>query len=296
MKGLVLEIQKFSVHDGPGIRTTVFLKGCPLNCLWCHNPESISPFPEIAYDEQKCRLCGNCMREYPECHQLIDGKHVFIRPKSCADRLPFCPADAFARLGEWRSVDEVIETVLRDKAYYDRSGGGLTISGGEPMLQYEFTAALLRAAKQNKLNTCLDTSGFAGFEKYKSLLDCVDIFLYDIKETDAARHGEYTGVSNKRILENLQLIDAAGGKTILRCPIIPGCNDRPGHFESIAAIANRLRNAQQIDIMAFHPWGRGKAKRIGRDYKLGNLPAVKEELADQWVRQLAILTKIPVER
>ncbi|MDR0352333.1 MAG: glycyl-radical enzyme activating protein [Opitutaceae bacterium] len=296
MRGLVLEIQKFSINDGPGIRTTVFLKGCPLNCLWCHNPESISPFPEIAYDEQKCRLCGNCMSECPECHRLIAGKHIFIRKKSCAGKLPFCPSGALARLGAWRSAGEVLETVLLDKPYYDRSGGGLTLSGGEPMLQYEFTRALLLAAKAGGLHCCLDTSGFADFEKYNSLLGCADIFLYDIKEIDDARHREYTGVSNKRILENLRLLDAAGGKTILRCPIIPGHNDRSEHFEAIAALANRLKNILQIDIMPFHPWGRSKARRIGRDYKLGGLSAVKEDLADKWVRQLAVLTKIPVSR
>lgn len=295
MTGLILELQRFSVNDGPGIRTTVFLKGCPLRCLWCHNPESMSPVPEISYNAEKCRACGNCAREQPHCHRMEAGRHVFDRAACDADApLPFCPGGALVRLGRWRESRDILEEVLKDKAFYEASGGGLTLSGGEPMLQFEFTLELLRAAKAQGLHCCLDTSGFADFEKYAQVLPFVDLFLYDIKETDPERHRAYTGVSNARILENLRLLDARGAKTILRCPIIPTLNERSDHFAGIASIANSLKNVVQIDLMPFHPWGRSKAHYVGRAYALDHLGAVTDETADAWVKELRALTDVPV--
>ena len=258
----------------------------------------MAPKPEISYNPEKCRGCGNCARQQPQCHRMENGVHIFEREKCNAlAPLPFCIGNALTRLGKWQSPEDLIPEILKDKAFYEKSCGGLTISGGEPMFQPDFTLELLRQAKANGLHCCLDTSGFADFEKYARALPFVDLFLYDIKATNPERHKAYTGVSNERILDNLYRIDAAGGKTILRCPMVPTINDDQAHFEGIAKIANTLKNVVEVDIMPFHPWGRSKARYVGRPYPLEHLEAVKDEIADEWVRRLRALVKnVPVER
>ena len=266
LTGMVFDIKKFAIHDGPGIRTTVFLKGCPLQCLWCHNPESQAGEPAISFMPEKCIGCGWCFEVCPQhCHSMYGDQHVFDRDQctACGKCTEQCYAQALEIIGKEKNVTEVITEVMQDKAFYDNSGGGITISGGEPMAQFEFTKALLMEAKKHGLHTCLDTCGYTEFKKYKEILENVDIFLYDLKETDPFRHKEYTGVGLDLILENLQKLDDAGAKIYLRCPLIPGMNTRTEHIEAIAKIAKKLNNLLEIDIMPYHPLGESKQKRLG---------------------------------
>jgi pyruvate formate lyase activating enzyme len=194
------------------------------------------------------------------------------------------------------TVAAVIEEVLKDKPFYETSDGGMTISGGEPMLQFDFTKSLLHLAKQQQLHTCLDTSGHAPFEKYQQLFDDVDIFLYDVKETDARKHLELVGVNNQLILKNLFNIDAAGKSIIIRCPIVPGLNDRLDHLTQIAEIANRLKNLLQIDVLPYHPLGNSKSARFGKESAFQKLTFPPEEQINGWVEFLQPRIQVPVKR
>jgi len=270
MIGRVFDIQRFSTHDGPGIRTTVFLKGCPLQCLWCHNPEGLSPDPQMSFSPERCIGCGDCVAACPNrVHRLEPSGagvvHVLERQRCrlCGACAGACVSGALEMVGRDLSVAEVLGEVLADRAFYGPSGGGLTLSGGEPMLQFDFTAALLQAAKEQGLHCCLETSGFAPRGHFEALLRLVDLFLYDYKETDPERHIDYTGVPNDLILENLRGLHAWGAKIALRCPIVPGCNDREDHFAGIATLAREMPKLEGIELVPFHPLGRGKVERVG---------------------------------
>ena len=203
---LIFNIQRFSVNDGPGIRTNVFFKGCPLNCLWCHNPESKSTKPDLGFIASKCIGCGHCLTQCPgHCHTMENGEHVIDRSKCLACRAceRFC-AGALEIMGREMTVDEVLGEVMKDEIFYKTSNGGMTVSGGEPMIQFPFITELLRAAKEKGLTCCMETCGFAAWARFEEIMPYVDLFLYDIKETDPARHREYTGADNALILENLR--------------------------------------------------------------------------------------------
>lgn len=297
--GTIFNIQKFSVNDGPGIRTTVFLKGCPLRCIWCHNPESNSIKQELFYDEKKCILCGKCAAVCPKgCHSFAEEKHIFDRSKCilCGKCAQVCMTNALETVGYRQEVAEVIKEVMKDQVFYETSGGGMTISGGEPLYQAEFTYELLKAAKEKGLHTCIETCGYANEDNFRKIADLVDIFLFDYKETDPQKHREFTGVSNDLILQNLRMLDDLGAKIILRCPIIPTLNDREDHFSGIAQTANSLKNILEINIEPYHPLGSGKTTMLGRQYALSDLTFPENDTVQKWIDTIQAQTKVIVKK
>jgi len=298
-KGLVFDIQRFSIHDGPGIRTTVFLKGCPLSCLWCHNPEGQDAKPEIFFTANKCIGCLFCVRMCErKCHRIEDGVHVYDRRAClrCGACTRECYPQALEVAGREMTVAEVIAEVRKDQAFYDNSGGGMTVSGGEPMLQFAFTKALLEAGRRAGLHTCLETCGYATTEKILAVQPLTGLFLYDIKETDSARHREHTGVSNDKILANLSALSAAGAAIVLRCAIVPGLNDRSDHFAAVAKLADNLNGVQAVDVLPYHPLGTSKAQRLGKKPPLTAVPSSSDETVGGWVAAIRAGTSKLVRR
>ncbi|MGN1062447.1 MAG: glycyl-radical enzyme activating protein, partial [Candidatus Scatosoma sp.] len=287
VKGKIFNIQRYCTHDGPGIRTTVFLKGCPLRCAWCHNPESHALHDEIGYSEEQCLLCGACVAVCGEnCHSILGNKHIFNRKRCvyCKKCVQVCPA-ALETVGKDVTVEEVISEVMEDKLFY-KQNGGITLSGGEPFMQPEFSLALLKAAKAEGITACLETCGFAPYETVEKFLPYVDIFLYDYKVTDAGLHKKYTGVDNKLILENLKKIDEKGAKTVLRCPIIPGANDTEDHFNGIADVANCLKNILRVEIEPAHTIGEAKYAEMGYEKSAFGYRTPTEQEANEWLEEL----------
>lgn len=297
--GTIFNIQKFCINDGPGIRTTIFMKGCPLNCVWCHNPESKAAYPEILFDTRKCILCGCCAAVCPQQRHTIDGAaHQFDRSncQRCGACAEACLPGALETAGYRITVEDAITEVMKDELFYRNSGGGMTLSGGEPMAQFAFTKALLTAAKEKGLHTCIETCGFAPWEHYEEIIPLVDLFLFDYKLTDPALHKQYTGVSNERILSNLTKLDAAGASVILRCPIIPTINDTPEHFAGIAATANRLAHILEVNIEPYHPLGSGKSAMLSQTYALDNLTFPEQETVAGWIDTIGALTSVTVKK
>ena len=262
--GTIFDIQRFCTHDGPGIRTVVFLKGCPLDCAWCHNPESKRRQPELFYTSRLCIGCEKCVSVCAEgAHSMTDEGHVFQRVlcRECMSCAEGCFARALEVAGREITANEALAEVAKDNVFYEESGGGLTLSGGEPMAQFEFTRAILHRAEN--LHTCIETCGFGPSERFMEIVPLVDLFLWDIKDTDEARHEANTGVPLAPILENLRLVDEAGGSTILRCPLIAGVNLTEEHLDRLAAIYRSLHNCLGIGLLPYHPLGDSKYARLG---------------------------------
>ena len=255
IQGKIFDIQRFSINDGPGIRTTVFFKGCPLNCVWCHNPESISSTSVLSFLPDKCIGCGYCFKVCPHgAHLMIDGKHVIDRKKcdACGLCAKECYSGALELVGKIVTVEEVMATVMVDISFYQNSGGGLTVSGGEPLAQPEFCHVLLQKAKAEGLHCCCDTCGHAKWETFKKILNLVDLFLFDVKDTNPERHKINTGVDNKLIQANLQKLHDAGANIWIRIPLIPGWNDFEDNLAGLVEMFKKLPNIKAVEIMPYH--------------------------------------------
>ncbi len=267
MTATVFNIQRFSIQDGPGIRTTVFLKGCPLRCLWCHNPESHSTRVQLLYRPTRCVGCGACVAACPNgAHKMVDGQHIFDRAActSCGACTAVCAAEALELCGDEKTVEDILAVIRRDKPFYG-TDGGMTISGGEPLFMPDFTLALAKAAKSEDISVCVETAGWGDFEHIAALIPYVDLFLYDFKVADEAAHKHYTGVELTPILDNLRRLDAAGGQIIQRCPFLPDVNLEQAHFDGIAAVAASLSHLKEIHLEPYHPLGLSKRMALGQE-------------------------------
>lgn len=296
-EGYIFNIQKFCINDGPGIRTTVFFKGCPLSCKWCHNPESHKGRPELLFSSDKCVFCRKCADVCQSGVHSFSDRHILQREKCtvCGKCEAVCPASALETAGRLADSEEVIRTVLRDKAFFENSGGGITLSGGEPFMQFGFMTDILKKAKENGLHTCIETSGYTDKEKLTEAAGYTDIFLYDWKLSDSSMHKSYTGVSNERILSNLFSLEDTSSSVILRCPVIPGVNDNEEHFRTLAEIAQRHSKIIRIDIAPYHELGLSKLSRMGKTAsQVFSVPDKNEE--DMYIETVRRYTDVPVRR
>ncbi len=268
LTGLVFNIQKFSIQDGPGIRTTVFMKGCLLRCPWCSNPEGMGSAPEIMPSERKCIACKKCMEACaPGAISFrADIREIdWARCSECLACAEVCPSRALEVVGKYRTVDETFRIAERDRDFYETSGGGVTVSGGEALLQWEFVRELLKKCQEAGLHTALDTTGYCDWEDMRQVLHYTDLVLFDVKHTDPGRHRERTGVSNDRILRNLERA-ASMTKIWLRVPVVPGFNDSEPEMHSTAKLAVRI-GAEKVSLLPCHDWARDKYRRLGRRYE-----------------------------
>jgi pyruvate formate lyase activating enzyme len=283
LKGLIFDIQKFAIHDGGGIRTLVFLKGCPLLCPWCSNPESLAGKPEITFVCNNCIGCGKCLEICPSdaiSQDASNGKGLIIdrdRCTLCGQCAKHCYAGAINIIGRYLSVPELMEIIERDRKFYEQSNGGVTFSGGEPTAQPEFLKAALKETQRRGIHTAIETSSFVNWETYASILEHVDLVLTDIKHMDDAEHKRLTGVSNKVILDNLRNISRLGIPVKIRLPLIPGLNDSTRNLETTADFVERLSHVQSLDILPYHRLGEMKWGQLGQDYSLAGVEALTLE-------------------
>jgi pyruvate formate lyase activating enzyme len=290
--GLIFDIKKFALHDGPGIRTTVFCKGCPLSCVWCHNPESISPAPELSMSVDKCIGCGTCVDACPNDAMRIDiggrtcNRDLCVRCGKCVGG---CFSGALEMIGREVSVEDVMIDIRKDQQFYKTSGGGVTISGGEPLMQAEFTTAVLRQCQAEGYHTALDTSGHAQWESLEAAGAHADLVLYDLKHIDPAGHKRHTGLSNDLILENLRRLSGLGVPVEIRMPIIPGLNDSPEDIGAAGEFISGLDNITGVRLLAYHRLAGAKYERLGRTNPIGPVESPTADLLQQIAERLRAL-------
>lgn len=279
--GWIFDIQGYSINDGPGIRTTVFFKGCPLSCLWCSNPESQQQIPELFFLDSLCTRCHRCVPVCPTGATTVNSSDESIQIdrslcNACGRCVEVCPSEARVLSGRLVTVDEVLEVVKKDALFYRNSGGGITASGGEPTFQPQFLLALFKKCQESNIHTVLDTCGYVRWETLKEILEYTELVFFDIKHLDSAKHIEQTGVDNKLILENARKIVEQGKPIRIRLPLIPGFNDSE---ENIGQTASFLRTlgVNEIDLLPYHQFGKNKYVRLGKIYKLNNLESYQQQ-------------------
>lgn len=276
---LVTDIQGYSIHDGPGIRTVVFVKGCSLECRWCSNPECISARPEVGVFRNLCTCCGACDGVCPSGALTYDEESPPTIDRAlctgCGDCVAACSYKALVLYGKRMTADEVFDVVRRDAMFYEASGGGVTVSGGEPLLQPAFVSALLEKCREAGIHTCVETSGCAPESAARQVLPYADCWLFDLKLYDPARHYEYTGSTNDDILANAAIVAGSGADVLFRMPIIPGVNDDTGNLEAVAGFVQRLGGKDtHVELMPYHRLGEGKYRSLDRPYALSGVSAL----------------------
>jgi pyruvate formate lyase activating enzyme len=287
VSGIVSHIQKYCLQDGPGIRTSVFLKGCPLDCAWCHNPENIAPKPQVVQFEGRCIHCGECRKVCPQeaVHSSVSELPASaaalktVQCRACGACVEACPAGARVMVGRRLTAAELLKEILTDRVFYDESQGGVTFSGGEPLSQPAFLRVALAGCRELGLHTAVDTCGFAPRKELLDVAPLVDLFLYDLKLMDDVRHREFCGASNQVILENLKALGRVHSNIWVRVPVIPGINDYPADLEAVAQFILRLQGVRRVHLLPYHRIGIGKFDRLGRAYRLNKtLPPSVEQL------------------
>jgi pyruvate formate lyase activating enzyme len=279
--GIVFNIQRYSIQDGPGIRTTVFLKGCPLRCAWCSNPESQNPWPEIAHRDSLCTGCGLCVDACSVGAISLDGKTISVDRTLCTDCgqcVEVCAPGALKLFGNKMTAEEVFREVEKDRDFYLTSGGGVTISGGEPLAQPDFTTAILRLCWEKGIHTCIETTGQGSSRDLEKILEYTALVLFDIKLADPAAHRQWTHLSNETIHQNLRLVVQKGVPVIIRVPLIPGVNDSEEELRNMAQLARDiLMKPGRLDILPYHKYGMGKYQMLDRPYELEELNAPPDD-------------------
>ena len=299
LTGKIFEIKRFSIHDGPGIRTTVFLKGCPLSCKWCHNPEGISTKPEIAFIEKKCAICGACVDACPNGAQQInaEGKRLFDRQRCvvCGKCVDACYPQALLLYGTDVTFNHLMNEISADMDFYSNSGGGVTLSGGEPLLQADFCAELLKRCKMAGIHTAVDTSGYVQWDAFQKVLDHTDLFLYDLKHMDSEMHVKNTGVPNQRILDNLKQLGLNNKPVEIRIPIIPDVNNNRENISRTAEFLCGISSLTVIKLLRYHSMARSKFAAVGRKDTMPQAESpTEEEMAriSGWFAEYGLTTVI----
>lgn len=286
LKGLIFDIQRYCVHDGPGIRTTVFFKGCPLSCLWCSNPESQSSQVELAYFSSKCQQCGTCEACCPNNAIEMTSDGICITRQlcdMCGICVEKCNNSALRIVGQHLTVKEVLDEVLKDVPFYRKTNGGVTFSGGSPTMQHEFLLNLIKDCKKHGLHTALETEGFFDWKKVKEIFNYLDLVLYDIKVMQAEEYKNCTGVCIDTSLANLQKInDITDSEIIIRLPLIPGYTFLDSNKAQVMQILCKAKRVRQIHLLPFHQFGEEKYSRMGRAYQMRNVPELNEETIRPW--------------
>jgi pyruvate formate lyase activating enzyme len=283
IKGIVFNIQRYSIDDGPGVRTTVFMKGCPLTCLWCSNPESQCMKPEVTYRYTSCKRCGTCVEVCPEGIITLDDDGVHIdRTKCtlCGECVGNCLPEALQISGKEMTVDEVFKVVKRDADYYEASGGGVTASGGEILAQADFVAELFKRCREAGFHTNADTSGFGDPAALKKILEYADLVFYDLKHMDPAKHMDYTGQTNELILQNLKLVVDSGVPMVIRVPLIPGYNNSDENLHALGKTVAEITRDSVVNILPYHRYGANKYRMIDMTYQLEGVPELTQEELD----------------
>lgn len=298
LTGTIFNIQRYSTQDGPGIRTTVFFKGCPLCCAWCHNPESISPRKELVVVESRCTLCGECREACPLGAEALATQPLLTRNPQCllcAACVNACPTGARQMIGATRRVDEVVAEVLKDRIFYEDSGGGVTFSGGEPLAQPEFLLAMIESCRRHDLHTVLDTTGFGRPAHLLNAARLSDLVLYDLKAFDDSAHRRLTGVSNRIVLENLQALSAAHRNIWIRIPVVPGFNDDLADLADMARFIGELPGVVLVNLLPFHRTGLHKFARLGLTHGLDGVETPSVEIVASVARvfrNVGLTTKV----
>ena len=289
LTGVVFDIKKYSINDAPGIRTTIFLKGCPLHCQWCHNPESQSPRLDMIFRPGRCDLCGACLDacQHEAITWSLNGpltdREVCVR---CGDCSGVCYSEARQVVGRQMSLPEVMAEIVQDLTFYEESGGGVTLSGGEPLFQKEFSLAILKACRGQDIHTVLDTCGFASWQAFEQVAPFVDLFLYDLKTIDPVKHQKFTGQSNQRILANLENLSRLGATLLVRIPVIPGVNTDEFEMKQIGAYLSALPHPPPVELLAYHNIAEAKYAGLDMAYTLPEIKSPGEDLMGAFAGQL----------